>query len=59
MTLEHDVQNKSMINLKKYRQIEEFVRRQGIDSYPAGLLWLKSREYSALTFKVEELVIRL
>lgn len=36
MTLDHDVQNKSETNLKKYRQIEEFARRQGVDFYPAG-----------------------
>ncbi|KAI9800389.1 MAG: mitochondrial Homoaconitase [Sarcosagium campestre] len=36
MTLDHDVQNKSEANLKKYRQIEEFARRQGVDFYPAG-----------------------
>ncbi len=36
MTLDHDVQNKSEKNLKKYQQIEEFARRQGVDFYPAG-----------------------
>jgi homoaconitate hydratase len=36
MTLDHDVQNKSESNLKKYRQIEEFARAQGVDFYPAG-----------------------
>ncbi|KAK4142470.1 uncharacterized protein C8A04DRAFT_38256 [Dichotomopilus funicola] len=36
MTLDHDVQNKSESNLKKYRQIEEFARQQGVDFYPAG-----------------------
>ena len=36
MTLDHDVQNKSESNLKKYRQIEEFAKRQGVDFYPAG-----------------------
>ncbi|KAI9885463.1 MAG: Phosphoserine transaminase [Watsoniomyces obsoletus] len=36
MTLDHDVQNKSESNLKKYRQIEEFARNQGVDFYPAG-----------------------
>ena len=36
MTLDHDVQNKSDSNLKKYRQIEEFARKQGVDFYPAG-----------------------
>ncbi|CAF9911365.1 MAG: mitochondrial Homoaconitase [Heterodermia speciosa] len=36
MTLDHDVQNKSESNLKKYRNIEEFARKQGVDFYPAG-----------------------
>jgi homoaconitate hydratase len=36
MTLDHDVQNKSESNLKKYRQIEEFATKQGVDFYPAG-----------------------
>lgn len=36
MTLDHDVQNKSETNLKKYRQIEEFAGKHGIDFYPAG-----------------------
>ncbi|KAH6684661.1 hypothetical protein B0J14DRAFT_498422 [Halenospora varia] len=36
MTLDHDVQNKSETNLKKYRQIEEFAKKQGVDFYPAG-----------------------
>lgn len=36
MTLDHDVQNKSEGNLKKYRQIEEFAKKQGVDFYPAG-----------------------
>ncbi|KAF1810983.1 Homoaconitase [Eremomyces bilateralis CBS 781.70] len=36
MTLDHDVQNKSESNLKKYRQIEEFAKTQGVDFYPAG-----------------------
>lgn len=36
MTLDHDVQNKSDSNLKKYRQIEEFAKKQGVDFYPAG-----------------------
>ncbi|TGO91496.1 hypothetical protein BPOR_0026g00200 [Botrytis porri] len=35
-TLDHDVQNKSETNLKKYKQIEEFARQQGVDFYPAG-----------------------
>ena len=36
MTLDHDVQNKSDSNLKKYRQIQEFAKKQGVDFYPAG-----------------------
>ncbi|KAF1990124.1 homoaconitase LysF [Aulographum hederae CBS 113979] len=36
MTLDHDVQNKSESNLKKYRNIEEFAKKQGVDFYPAG-----------------------
>lgn len=36
MTLDHDVQNKSESNLKKYKQIEEFAKKQGVDFYPAG-----------------------
>ena len=36
MTLDHDVQNKSEKNLKKYQQIEEFAKTQGSDFYPAG-----------------------
>ncbi|KAG8531972.1 mitochondrial Homoaconitase [Bacidia gigantensis] len=36
MTLDHDVQNKSETNLKKYRLIEEFAKKQGADFYPAG-----------------------
>lgn len=36
MTLDHDVQNKSESNLKKYRQIEEFARKHEVDFYPAG-----------------------
>ena len=36
MTLDHDVQNKSEKNLKKYEQIENFARSQGVDFYPAG-----------------------
>lgn len=35
-TLDHDVQNQSPSNLKKYRQIEEFAAKQGIEFYPAG-----------------------
>lgn len=36
MTLDHDVQNKSEKNLKKYSQIEEFAQKQGVVFYPAG-----------------------
>ncbi|KAK4974059.1 mitochondrial Homoaconitase, partial [Elasticomyces elasticus] len=36
MTLDHDVQNRSEKNLTKYRQIEEFAKKQGVDFYPAG-----------------------
>ena len=36
MTLDHDVQNKSESNLKKYRQIEEFASKHEVDFYPAG-----------------------
>ncbi|KAI9698036.1 MAG: mitochondrial Homoaconitase [Candelina mexicana] len=36
MTLDHDVQNKSESNLKKYRQIEEFAKKNKVDFYGAG-----------------------
>lgn len=36
MTLDHDVQNKSESNLKKYQQIEAFAQQHGVDFYPAG-----------------------
>lgn len=36
MTLDHDVQNKSETNLKKYQQIENFAKKHGVDFYPAG-----------------------
>jgi homoaconitate hydratase len=36
MTLDHDVQNKSESNLRKYKNIEEFAKKQGVDFYPAG-----------------------
>ncbi|KAL2813866.1 mitochondrial Homoaconitase [Aspergillus granulosus] len=36
MALDHDVQNKSEANLKKYRLIEEFAQKYGVDFYPAG-----------------------
>ncbi|CAK7209631.1 mitochondrial Homoaconitase [Sporothrix bragantina] len=35
-TIDHDVQNKTEGNLKKYRQIEEFAKTHGIDFYPPG-----------------------
>ncbi|WBW70862.1 homoaconitate hydratase Lys2 [Schizosaccharomyces osmophilus] len=35
-TLDHDVQNISETNLRKYRNIESFAKGQGIDFYPAG-----------------------
>jgi homoaconitate hydratase len=34
--LDHDIQNRSEDNLKKYRSIEAFAREQGVDFYPAG-----------------------
>jgi len=36
MTLDHDVQNKSEANLKKYANIEKFAKTQGVDFHPAG-----------------------
>lgn len=36
MTLDHDVQNDSETNLRKYRNIEELAKKQGVDFYPAG-----------------------
>jgi homoaconitate hydratase len=36
MALDHDVQNKSEANLKKYRLIEEFAQKYSVDFYPAG-----------------------
>jgi homoaconitate hydratase len=36
MTLDHDVQNKSESNMKKYHNIEAFAKRQSVDFYPAG-----------------------
>jgi homoaconitate hydratase len=35
-TLDHDVQNKTEKNLKKYATIEAFARIHGVDFYPAG-----------------------
>ena len=34
--LDHDIQNTTEDNLKKYRAIETFAREHGIDFYPAG-----------------------
>lgn len=34
--LDHDVQNKSEKNLKKYSNIEKFAKEHGVDFYPAG-----------------------
>lgn len=34
--LDHDIQNRSESNLKKYRAIAAFAREQGIDFYPDG-----------------------
>jgi homoaconitate hydratase len=34
--LDHDIQNTTEENLKKYRAIEAFAREHGIDFYPAG-----------------------
>lgn len=36
VTLDHDVQNKSEENLKKYSEIRKFARKHAIDFYPAG-----------------------
>lgn len=36
IALDHDVQNKSEANLKKYRLIEEFAKRQEVDFFRAG-----------------------
>ncbi|MCZ6669464.1 MAG: homoaconitase [Acidobacteria bacterium] len=34
--LDHDIQNRSEANLSKYRSIEAFARRMGVDFFPAG-----------------------
>ena len=34
--LDHDIQNQSEENLKKYHMIEAFARKHGVDFYPAG-----------------------
>ncbi len=36
IALDHDVQNQSESNLKKYKNIENFARQHAIDFYPAG-----------------------
>ncbi|KAJ0164935.1 Homoaconitase, mitochondrial [Colletotrichum tanaceti] len=36
MTLDHDVQNRSEANLKKYQLCEEFAKKHGVDFFPAG-----------------------
>jgi homoaconitate hydratase len=36
MTIDHDVQNKSEKNLRKYRNIEEFAKWQGVQFYGSG-----------------------
>lgn len=36
VTLDHDVQNKTEGNLRKYSNIENFARQHGVDFYPAG-----------------------
>lgn len=36
MTLDHDVQNRSESNMRKYGQIEQLAREQGVDFFPAG-----------------------
>lgn len=35
-TLDHDVQNQSTTNLTKYKKIEAFAAKHGVDFYPAG-----------------------
>ncbi|HSG82851.1 MAG TPA: homoaconitase [Gemmatimonadota bacterium] len=34
--LDHDIQNQSESNLKKYADIQAFAKQQGVDFYPAG-----------------------
>ena len=36
MTLDHDIQNTSEANLRKYRLIQEFARNHDVQFYPAG-----------------------
>ncbi|KAF4969649.1 hypothetical protein FZEAL_10187 [Fusarium zealandicum] len=35
--LDHDVQNKSPSNIKKYDQIQEFAKKHGVNFFPAGV----------------------
>jgi homoaconitate hydratase len=35
-TLDHNIQDRSDANLNKYKQIQEFADKYGIDAYPAG-----------------------
>jgi homoaconitate hydratase len=35
-TLDHNIQDRSEANLNKYKQIQEFAEKYGIDAYPAG-----------------------
>jgi homoaconitate hydratase len=34
--LDHDIQNREEVNLKKYQSIEAFAQQHGVDFYPAG-----------------------
>ncbi len=36
VAIDHDVQNRSDINLRKYEEIEAFAQEQDVDFYPAG-----------------------
>jgi homoaconitate hydratase len=36
VAIDHDVQNRSDVNLRKYNEIEAFAQEQGVDFYPAG-----------------------
>ena len=36
IALDHDIQNRSPENISKYRDIEAFAKRHGLDFYPAG-----------------------
>lgn len=35
-TLDHDIQNTTPKNLKKYAEIAAFAQEHGVDAYPAG-----------------------